>query len=142
MYNNKKLSVIVPAYNEELLIGPTLQTVPDYIDKVYVVDDNSSDQTYEIVNKYAKTDPRIIPLKHESNRGVGAGIVTGYKKSIEDEIDIIIVMAGDNQMDPTYIPAIVDPIIEDRADYTKGNRLLSIKNMKGMSYFRRLGNFL
>jgi glycosyltransferase involved in cell wall biosynthesis len=142
MYKNKKLSVVVPAYKEELLIGQTLTTMPDYIDKIYVVDDDSPDRTYEIAKEFAIINPRIHPIKHPVNRGVGAGIVTGYKASIKDEIDIAIVMAGDNQMDPVYIPALVDPIIEDSADYTKGNRLFSVKDMNGMSYFRRFGNFV
>ncbi len=142
MYKNKKLSVVVPAYKEELLIGQTIQTIPDYIDQIYVIDDDSPDRTYEIAAELALSDFRIHPIKHEVNKGVGAGIITGYKKSIDDNIDIVVVMAGDNQMDPSYIPSLVDPIIDDKADYTKGNRLLSIKDMKGMSNFRRLGNFL
>jgi glycosyltransferase involved in cell wall biosynthesis len=124
MYKNKKISVVIPAYNEEMLIEPTLRSIPDYIDKIYAVDDGSPDNTFELIEEIAEEDRRIIPIKREVNRGVGAAIVTGYKRSLEDGIDIAVVMAGDNQMDPAYILSLVDPIIENRADYTKGNRLM------------------
>jgi glycosyltransferase involved in cell wall biosynthesis len=142
MYKDKKISVVVPAYNEEMLIEHTLRSIPDYIDKIYAVDDGSPDNTFELIEEIAEEDRRIIPIKHEVNRGVGAAIVTGYKRSLEDDIDIAVVMAGDNQMDPAYIPSLVDPIIENRADYTKGNRLMKAAHMRGMSYWRRLGNSL
>jgi len=142
MYKNKKISVVVPAYNEEMLIENTLRSIPDYIDKIYAVDDDSPDNTFKLIEEIADEDRRIIPLKQEVNKGVGAAIITGYKKSLEDGIDIAVVMAGDNQMDPVYIPSLIDPIIENKADYTKGNRLLKAAHMRGMSYWRRLGNSL
>ncbi len=142
MYKNKIISIIIPAYREEELIGKTIELVPNYADKVYVIDDGSPDRTYEVALKYAEKDPRIVIIKHPVNKGVGAGIVTGYKKSLEDGIDIAVIMAGDNQMDPVHIPSLLDPIIDNKADYTKGNRLTSLKYMKGMSLFRRFGNFI
>lgn len=140
MYKDKKISVVVPAYQEEMLIEITLRSIPDYIDKIYAVDDGSPDNTFELIEEIAEEDRRIIPIKHEINRGVGAAIVTGYKRSLEDGVDIAVVMAGDNQMDPAHIPSLVDPIIENRADYTKGNRLMKAAHMRGMTYWRRLGN--
>ena len=140
MYNSRKIAVVVPAYNEELLISMTLQSIPDYIDKIYVVDDGSLDNTYKIIKDFSTADERFIPIQHEKNKGVGAAIISGYLQSVADNIDITVVMAGDAQMDPKYIPELINPIIENKADYTKGNRLLRTSHMKGMSPFRKLGN--
>ncbi|MHB8100628.1 MAG: glycosyltransferase family 2 protein [Methanosarcina sp.] len=135
-----RIGVVVPAYNEELLIAETLRGIPEYVDRIYVIDDGSIDRTGEIVKKFG--DSRIVYLLHEVNKGVGAGIIDGYKLALKDEMDIVAVMAGDNQMDPTQLPRLIFPIIEGRADYTKGNRLLTEDFMTGMSKWRSLGNLL
>ena len=124
-YRNKTIGIVVPAYNEALLIGDTLRSIPKYADKIYVVDDCSKDETSEIVGMVSNEDPRIVGIRHEVNKGVGAAIATGYKKALEDGIDITAVMAGDNQMDGKNLPSLLDPIVDGKADYTKGNRLMS-----------------
>ncbi len=136
--NQYKIGVVVPAYNEGLLIEETIKGIPKYVDRIYVIDDCSTDRTPEIVKSI--TDPRIVSVRHEKNKGVGAAIVTGYKLALEDEMDIVAVMAGDNQMDPEQLPRLLTPIIEGRADYTKGNRLISKDFRQGMSKWRFLGN--
>ncbi len=135
-----RIGVVVPAYNEELLIGETLRGMPEYVDRIYVIDDGSADRTGEIVKKFG--DPRIVYMRHEINKGVGATIIDGYKLALKDEMDVVAVMAGDNQMDPTQLPRLIFPIIEGRADYTKGNRLLTSDFMSGMSKWRSFGNLL
>ncbi len=140
MYKNKKIAVVIPAYKEEKLIGETLSYIPEYVDRIYAVDDGSPDRTYEIMLKIAKEDPRIICMKHKKNGGVGAAIVTGYKKALEDEMDIAVVMAGDNQMDASFLPDLLEPIIKGRADYVKANRLLSPRYRLGMGKWRFFGN--
>jgi glycosyltransferase involved in cell wall biosynthesis len=134
--------VVVPAYNEEDLIGEVLDGIPDYVAKVYVVDDGSADMTGAIIEDYAHRDPRIVAIHHNPNRGVGAAITTGYLQAVEDGMDIAAVMAGDNQMDPAYLPDLLDPIVDGRADYTKGNRLINQAYRKGMSPWRSFGNSL
>ena len=142
MYRDLVVSVVVPAYNEESLIVETLESLPEYIDHVFVVDDGSRDGTWEVIIECQGKDPRIVPLQHEKNRGVGAAIITGYKKALEEEVDVTVVLAGDNQMDPRHIPDLLDPIVEGRADYAKGNRLMSEEYRKGMSRWRTLGNMM
>ena len=137
-FKNYNIGVVVPAYNEELLIEETIKGIPNYVKRIYVIDDCSTDRTSEIL-KFMK-DPRIVNIRHEKNKGVGAAIITGYKKALEDKMDIVAVMAGDNQMDPTQLPNLLMPIIEGQADYTKGNRLISRDFRKGMSKWRFLGN--
>ncbi|WP_292521955.1 glycosyltransferase family 2 protein [Methanoculleus sp.] len=141
-YRGKRIAVVVPAYNEEDLIGETLDGIPDYVAKIYVVDDGSADMTGAIIEDYAHHDPRIVAIHHNPNRGVGAAITTGYLQAVEDGMDIAAVMAGDNQMDPAYLPDLLDPIIDGRADYTKGNRLINQAYRKGMSPWRSFGNSL
>lgn len=140
MYMNKKISVVIPAYNEEVLINDTIASVPDCVDKIYVVNDCSSDRTAEIIQALEKENHRIISINHECNKGVGAAIISGYKKSLEDNMDIAVVMAGDNQMEPAFLQSFLDPIIDGRADYTKGNRLLAAESRRGMSRWRFFGN--
>jgi hypothetical protein len=83
-----------------------------------------------------------VPIRHAENRGVGAAIKTGYRRAYDDGIDVVAVMAGDGQMDPDLLPAILDPVVSGRADYAKGNRLLSEDHTEGMSGWRLFGNAL
>ncbi|WP_158491358.1 glycosyltransferase family 2 protein [Methanoregula formicica] len=140
LYRGSKIGVVVPAYNEERLIGDTLAGIPEFVCRVYVVNDCSKDRTQEVVEYYAKNDPSIVPIKHEVNQGVGSAIVTGYKKALQDGMDYVAVMAGDNQMDPRFLPELLDPVVEQRCDYTMGNRLINQEFRKGMSKWRYLGN--
>jgi glycosyltransferase involved in cell wall biosynthesis len=139
MYRNKSIGIAVPAYNESKLIQKTLRSVPPYVDKIYAVDDGSQDDTAEKIKNV--DDPRIV-LIQQKNGGVGAAIISGYKRALEDNIDIVAVMAGDNQMDPNYLPDLLDPIVNGKAEYTKGNRLLNSKFRKGMSAWRTVGNYI
>ena len=140
LFRAYKIGVVVPAYNEERLIQETIDGIPAYVNRIYVINDCSTDHTAEIINN-AK-DLRVVPIHHEVNRGVGAAIITGYKRALEDRMDLVAVMAGDNQMDPHQLPRLILPIIEGKADYTKGNRLLSQKMRQGMSNWRAFGNGL
>ncbi|MGA1824069.1 MAG: glycosyltransferase family 2 protein [bacterium] len=141
MYKQKSIGVVIPAYNEEKLIGGVIETIPDFIDKIIVVNDQSSDQTKTIVIDYQRQFPdRIVYLEHTVNQGVGGAISTGYTWCRDNELDIAVVMAGDGQMDPLDLPNLLDPIIENRADYTKGNRLFTGKAWQLIPKIRYLGN--
>ncbi len=140
MYRGKRIAVVVPAYNEELLVRSTLEGIPAFVDRIYAINDGSADSTYDVIVQRSKEDERVVPIDHKVNRGVGAALITGYKRSMKDGMDITAVMAGDDQMDPRYLPALLDPIVEGRADYSKGNRLVDADYVKGMSTWRLLGN--
>ena len=111
MYQDKTVGVVVPAYNEEKLIGRTLGTIPDFVDRIIVVDDNSHDATIERIQGCIAQQPeRIRLIQHEVNQGVGGAIATGYKWCREHEIDVTVVMAGDAQMDPADLPTLLEPV--------------------------------
>jgi len=143
MYKNKKIGVVVPCYNEGQFITAVIRGIPEYVDRIYIIDDFSTDNTNEIALKAAEINPRRIRvIKHEQNYGVGKTIATGYKRCLEDNMDIAVVMAGDNQMDPAQLPELLKPIIEGTAGYTVGDRISNFDHMKGMSHWRRLGNWI
>ncbi len=142
MYKENSICVVVPAYNEEKLIGQTLESVPGFVDHIVVVDDASQDDTAKIVDQIATRDPRVELIRHRKNRGVGAAIATGYIWCREHEIDIAAVMAGDAQMDPVDLPNLLDPIAEDRTDYAKGNRLVTGEAWQKIPHHRYLGNMV
>jgi glycosyltransferase involved in cell wall biosynthesis len=141
MYRDKSIAVVVPAYNEEKLIGRVIETMPDYVDAIIVVDDQSQDKTSAIVETYQHQENRTIDLiTHQVNQGVGGAIITGYKHAIEKKIDITVVMAGDAQMDPNDLPRLLDPVVNDETDYAKGNRLFTGEAWKIIPKQRYIGN--
>ncbi len=141
MYKGKSVAVVVPAYNEEKLIGKVIETTPDYVDYIVIVDDLSNDKTVDVVNSYADApDSRIVLICMEKNVGVGGAIAEGYKWCRDHQIDATAVMAGDAQMDPSDLPALLDPIVNDEADYTKGNRLFTGEAWHKIPKARYMGN--
>jgi glycosyltransferase involved in cell wall biosynthesis len=141
MYSEKKIAVVVPCYNEEKFIAKVIETMPDFVDYIVVIDDKSVDRTVEIVNNYKSSQPdKIILLQHKINQGVGGAIATGYIWCRDNEIDIAVVMAGDAQMDPIDLPALIKPIADGRYDYSKGNRLFTGDAWNSIPKIRYLGN--
>ncbi len=111
---------MVPARNESAWIGVTLRSIPAWVDHVVVVDDASVDDTAAIAHGF---DSRPEVVTHGFRRGVGAAIVTGYRRAFERGADVVVVMAGDGQMCPDDLPALLEPVVSGRADYAKGDRL-------------------
>lgn len=135
MLNGKTIAVVVPAFDEERLIGRTLGRVPPWVDLIVVVDDASRDRTAQIVR--ASADARVVLLRHERNRGVGAAIASGYEKALALGADVMAVMAGDDQMDPGDLQTLLEPVTTGRAEYAKGNRFLHAERRR-MPLARRL----
>jgi glycosyltransferase involved in cell wall biosynthesis len=152
MYEGKTIGVVVPAYNEEGFVGEVIETVPSLVDRVYVIDDCSTDGTWaEIQRAKERTeemavtdggpgDEFVVAIQHEKNRGVGGAIKTGYLAARDDGIDVVAVMGGDGQMNPDELDRIVEPIVEGRADYVKGNRFIGQGDPDEMPRFRYVGN--
>jgi glycosyltransferase involved in cell wall biosynthesis len=140
MYLGKEIAVVVPAYNEEKLIKRTLESIPDFVDHIIVVNDASTDDTSEITKRKAQEDKRIILIDHQKNEGVGGAIATGYKAARDRQIDVTAIMAGDAQMDPNDLVRIIEPVADGSADYSKGNRLFYGDAWKMIPRYRYLGN--
>ena len=140
MYKNLNIAVVVPAFNEEVLIAKVLTSLPEYVDKVIVVDDCSSDNTSEEVKRLQGTSDRILLIRHEKNQGVGGAIASGYKWARDNDMDIAVVMAGDAQMDPNDLPSLLDPVADEGVDYAKGNRLFTGEAYKTIPKIRYFGN--
>jgi glycosyltransferase involved in cell wall biosynthesis len=132
---SQRVAVVIPAYCEGLLIGRTLAGLPDFVDAVYVVDDASSDDTATAAATAGGARLRV--LVHAANQGVGAAIVTGYGAALRDGADVVAVMAGDAQMDPSELASVVMPVVAGQADYVKGNRFRSALRRQ-MPWPRRL----
>jgi len=138
MVDGQLVAVVVPAHDEEHLIGETLRGIPAFVDRIYVVDDASSDATVE--RAHALGDPRVEVISHERNGGVGAAIRTGYRRALEEGAAATAVMAGDNQMDPAELEVLVRPVLAGEVDYAKANRLISGEAWNLIPRTRYLGN--
>lgn len=143
MYKGARVAVVVPAYNEEAMIGRVLDTMPGFVDLIIVVDDASTDRTpVELAAGRARLGARLIVHRQARRSGVGRAIATGYRLALEGDADVVAVMAGDGQMAPAELPAVLDPVVEGRADYAKGNRLFTGEAWRRTPRVRYLGNAL
>ncbi|MFC1581962.1 glycosyltransferase family 2 protein [Planctomycetota bacterium] len=140
MYKDKRIAVVIPAYNEEKLINRVIDTMPEIVDTIIIVDDCSTDATCEKVE--ASSDKRIVLVRHQVNGGAGRAIASAYQWLLEheDKGDIAVSMDGDGQMDPDDMPALIDPLIEEGMDYTKGNRLFTGEAWTMIPKVRYFGN--
>ena len=137
MLDGKTVAVVVPAFDEEALVGSTVAEIPAFVDRIIVVDDASKDATAE---RARAADPRVEVIRHERNRGVGAAIVTGYKRAAEERIDVTCVMAADGQMDPGDLEQLARGVASGECDYAKANRLFTGEAWKLIPRTRYLGN--
>ena len=138
MLDGKRVAVVVPAYEEEQLVGETLRGIPGFVDRVYVVDDASGDATGERAR--SSGDARVEVIRHEQNGGVGAAIVSGYRRALEEDVDVACVMAADNQMDPDELELLAGPVARGEVEYAKANRLVSGEAWAVIPRTRYLGN--
>jgi glycosyltransferase involved in cell wall biosynthesis len=136
MLQGKQVAVVVPARDEEALLPATLAGIPEFVDRVYVVDDGSKDGTAAA----AQTDSRVALIRHEQSGGVGAAIVSGYKRALEDGVDVVAVMAADNQMDPADLDTLAGAVARGEVDYAKANRLFTGQAWELIPRTRYLGN--
>jgi glycosyltransferase involved in cell wall biosynthesis len=137
VYEGRTVAVVVPAYNEEALVGSTVSGIPAFVDNIIVVDDCSKDET---AVRAQNADKRVEVIAHERNQGVGAAIVTGYRRAIAIGVDVTCVMAADGQMDPDDLETLVRAIAIDETDYAKANRLFTGQAWQLIPRTRYLGN--
>lgn len=131
----KKVIAVIPAYNEEKSIAGVVLNTKKYVDKVLVIDDGSTDNTYE-----NSKNAGAIVIKHIINRGAGAATWTGIQAALKIEADIIVTIDADGQHLPGDIPRLVKPILENEADVVIGSRFK--ENMAGAPFIKKIGNIL
>jgi len=140
MLEGKKVAVVVPAFNEEVLIQRVLDSMPPFVDRVIVVDDGSEDGTVQEVERHQNRGPAVLLIRHNENQGVGKAIATGYQRARDEGLDVVAVMGGDGQMDPEDLLAVVTPVVRGEVDYTKGNRLFRVDSWGSIPHLRYFGN--
>jgi len=140
MFSGLSVAVVIPAFNEEKAISRTVRAVPGLADRVIVVDDASHDRTGTLAARSRRRGIEVV--RHASNRGVGGAIVSGYRRALALGVDVACVMAGDGQMDPADLPALLGPIASGRADYVKGNRFRDPSVWRVMPPSRLAGNIV
>jgi len=146
MFRGARVAVVIPAFNEADKIAATVRSVPGFVDHILLVDDASTDGTGTVAARLsrrasARAARRSIEvLSHPRNRGVGAAITTGYRRALALGVDAAVVMAGDGQMDPADLPRLLEPVVDGRADYAKGNRFAWPGGWRHMPRTRLVGN--
>lgn len=140
MYKDLRVAVVVPAYRESAHIADVIKRMPPLVDHIIVVDDASPDDTYDLA--MAAADERTEVIRHERNKGVGGAIITGHRRAMDLGADVNVVMAGDDQMDPQYLPSLIDPIADRGFGFAKANRFFSMKSFAGMPRHRVFGNMV
>ncbi len=138
MFYGHQIAVVIPAYRVEQWIIKVIQEVPEYVDRIIVVEDCSPDKTAAIVA--AIENPKVILIRHEENKGVGGAMKTGFAEALRLGMDITAKMDGDHQMDPAYLPALLYPLVLKECDYIKGNRFHLVEKQRGMPMIRKIGN--
>ncbi|WP_277870891.1 glycosyltransferase family 2 protein [Cryobacterium sp. TMT2-42-4] len=130
----------MPAYKEERMIATVIETMPDYVDHIVIVDDCSPDDTSGVVARLG--DDRVTLIRHEVNQGVGGAIVTGHKAAMALGADVNVIMAGDAQMDPNHLPDLLDRVTRDGYGFAKANRFFAPESFEGMPNYRVFGNIV
>ena len=140
MYGGARIAAVVPAYKEESMIAKVIETMPAFVDFIVIVDDHSPDCTSDVVRSI--DDARITLIRHEVNQGVGGAIITGHRAAMELGADVNVVMAGDAQMDPEYLPSLLDAVTTQGYGFAKANRFFAPESFQGMPGHRVFGNIV
>lgn len=133
-----KIAVVIPSYKVSKHILEVINDIPEFVSHIIVIDDKCPQNSGKIAE--TSNDKRVVICYHEINQGVGGAVITGYKKALELGIDIMIKIDGDGQMDVNYMEKLIQPILDGKADYTKGNRFTDFKALRQMPKIRLFGN--
>ena len=134
-----KIAVVIPAYKVLKHIDGVLAGIPDSVNYIFVVDDACPERSGAHVESTSK-DKRVKVLFHSVNQGVGGAVMTGYEAALQTDADVVVKVDGDGQMDLTQLGRLVAPILQGKADYTKGNRFNSVEALEAMPRIRIFGN--
>lgn len=134
-----RIAVVIPSFRVRAHVLKVIEAIGPEVCRIYVVDDGCPESSGEYVAEHC-TDPRVAVIRHAANLGVGGAVKTGYRRALEEGMDIVVKIDGDGQMEPSLLPLFVGPIIRGDADYTKGNRFFYLEGLAGMPRMRLFGN--
>ena len=139
-FKKHKIAVVIPYYNASNHIVKVISKLPEFVSNIYLVNDKSPDV---LPIKELEGLPNFNSIKiidSEKNLGVGGATKTGFLQAVKDDMDFVIKVDSDDQMDTSYIPDLLNPLILDKADYAKGNRFRDFKALQKMPITRKSGN--
>ena len=131
--------VVIPAYKVSGQIIKVVESLGPEVSKIIVVDDACPEFSGKLLQQTI-VEPRLELIYHSVNKGVGGAVKTGYERAMDLGYEIIIKIDGDGQMDSSKIVELIQPIISNQADYTKGNRFFEIEAVQQMPKVRIIGN--
>ena len=134
MRRGKRIGVVIPALDEEAAIGRVVDAVPGWVDEVVVVNNASTDATATVARAHGA---RVVD---EKRRGYGVAWRAGIDAL--DDSEVVVFLDGDFSDRPEQMARLVDPIVEDRADFVLGNRVCEERDGHSMTRFQRMGNRL
>lgn len=139
MYLNKKIVVVLPAYNASKTLKKTVNEIPDFVDEIILTDDASADNTVEIAQEIGIKHV----IQHDQNKGYGGNQKSCYNKAIELGADIVIMLHPDYQYTPLLIPSMVHIIAQGLYPVVLGSRILGNGALKGgMPWYKYIANRL
>ena len=142
MYRDLKVTAVIPAYNEEKLIGKTIDTLPAFVDDIIVTNDGSTDGTLAVLERMAAVDSRITIVDNQPNLGLGASLRNAYRRVLSTDAELVCLLPGDAQHPPEAIPGMFDVLLDEHLDYVKPNRFTDMDALKQMPRHRRAGNIV
>jgi dolichol-phosphate mannosyltransferase len=140
MLNNSNVLLVIPCYKVASFIEETVSGLPQWIDSIVLVNDFSPDETSAVLRKIASSNPKVVLLENARNMGVGGAMIAGFKYALTTNCDIVVKMDGDGQMNPKFLPALLNPFQDSSIHFTKGNRFNDFKALQKMPVVRRVGN--
>ena len=134
---DKKIIIVMPAYNAELTLEKTYRDIPEgLVSEIILCDDQSKDRTVEIAERLGLT-----VLLHEKNKGYGGNQKTLYKEALKRSPDVIVMLHPDYQYDSRKIPDLIQPIINKQADIVLGSRMIGKGALEGgMPVYKYISN--
>ncbi|MDL5512604.1 glycosyltransferase family 2 protein [Arenibacter sp. M-2] len=140
-YSSHKIAVVIPFYNASNEILLVISKLPNYIQDIIIVDDHSSTPLPKSdIENLSPPKATIYFLENPTNLGVGGATKRGFEEAIKIGAEIIIKIDADDQMDLSYLPDLLDPLIANNCDVAKGNRFRDLKALRAMPLVRRIGN--
>jgi glycosyltransferase involved in cell wall biosynthesis len=134
-----RIAAVIPCYKVAQHVLDVIAVIPVECERIYVVDDACPDGSGKLVAAQCR-DPRVQVIFHEKNQGVGGAVISGYRRALDEGMDIVVKIDGDGQMDPALLPRFVAPLLNGQADYAKGNRFFDLRNISRMPTIRVFGN--